>query len=210
MRWLSRSANWFLMQIFFSTAKVILVSSVPSLFRRFSFSDSGGPLQLSKTVNTDFKYYEIIGITSFGRFCASGTPGVYTRVSSYIDWIESNVWPWRVKSLVGGSTEKWFTAIKDSNTQVVRLIALTLAERGFFQFCAFHSNKSPLADQKRKHEVFTMVPLLHHLTWKRPEVSQIIATRQRDNGRASLHESESDIKRIAEILISRVIVGLLL
>lgn len=35
--------------------------------------------------------YSIVGITSFGQLC--GGLGVYVRVSSYIDWIESVVWP---------------------------------------------------------------------------------------------------------------------
>lgn len=41
--------------------------------------DSGGPLVQSGT---------LVGVTSFGRGCARrGTPGVYTRVSHYVDWI---------------------------------------------------------------------------------------------------------------------------
>ncbi|KAL5280083.1 hypothetical protein ACFFRR_004204 [Megaselia abdita] len=50
--------------------------------------DSGGPL-LAMTQNGFLKVPQIIGITSFGSACASGVPGVYTRVSEYIDWIES-------------------------------------------------------------------------------------------------------------------------
>lgn len=41
--------------------------------------DSGGPFAQSGV---------LIGITSFGRGCArANTPGVYTRVSNYVDWI---------------------------------------------------------------------------------------------------------------------------
>lgn len=50
--------------------------------------DSGGPLH-AKEDKIDY----IVGIVSFGIGCATKDPGVYTRVSSYIDWIESIVWP---------------------------------------------------------------------------------------------------------------------
>ncbi|KAL5280082.1 hypothetical protein ACFFRR_004203 [Megaselia abdita] len=49
--------------------------------------DSGGPV-LAMTHNGLRSVPQIIGITSFGSACASGVPGVYTRVSEYIDWIE--------------------------------------------------------------------------------------------------------------------------
>ncbi|GLV40322.1 snake [Carabus blaptoides fortunei] len=54
--------------------------------------DSGGPLQIfSKEV---YCMYNIVGVTSFGKTCGvTGSPGVYTRVSQYIDWIEKTVWP---------------------------------------------------------------------------------------------------------------------
>ena len=38
-------------------------------------------------------YYQI-GIVSFGlKLCGSGVPGVYTRVTNYIPWIEKNLKP---------------------------------------------------------------------------------------------------------------------
>ncbi|XP_050668052.1 serine protease snake-like [Leptidea sinapis] len=57
--------------------------------------DSGGPLQvkipLPKT--SQGSMHNIIGITSFGIGCARpNLPGVYTRVSSFVDWIEDVVW----------------------------------------------------------------------------------------------------------------------
>lgn len=51
--------------------------------------DSGGPLQ---SVTAD-GLNRLVGVTSFGRGCGSPVPGVYTRVSRYLDWIESVVWP---------------------------------------------------------------------------------------------------------------------
>ncbi|XP_063907488.1 serine protease snake-like [Zophobas morio] len=54
--------------------------------------DSGGPLQIYHTGDEVLEMYDIIGITSFGKGCA-GSPGVYVRVSNYIQWIEDIVWP---------------------------------------------------------------------------------------------------------------------
>lgn len=53
--------------------------------------DSGGPLQ--KFHHKHLCMYTIVGVTSFGRYCGTRTPGVYTRVYSYVDWIENIVWP---------------------------------------------------------------------------------------------------------------------
>jgi secreted trypsin-like serine protease len=51
--------------------------------------DSGGPIQLA---HMNYVYY-VAGVVSFGDAkCGSGDPGVYTRVSKFIDWIESIVW----------------------------------------------------------------------------------------------------------------------
>ena len=53
--------------------------------------DSGGPLQV--TLEANQCVYYILGITSFGKACGdSSTPAVYTKVHSYLDWIESIVW----------------------------------------------------------------------------------------------------------------------
>lgn len=50
--------------------------------------DSGGPLQVYHKLQC---MYSILGVVSFGNGCAvKGSPGVYTRVSNYIDWIEEN------------------------------------------------------------------------------------------------------------------------
>lgn len=52
--------------------------------------DSGGPLQIKLLANGRMNPF-IIGITSFGRACGDKTPGVYTRISSYVEWIESEL-----------------------------------------------------------------------------------------------------------------------
>nr|UXG19121.1 clip-domain serine protease [Nilaparvata lugens] len=49
--------------------------------------DSGGPLMLKKDA-----HWIQIGIVSFGNKCGEpGYPGVYTRVTQYLDWIDSNM-----------------------------------------------------------------------------------------------------------------------
>ncbi|XP_070504854.1 trypsin-1-like [Chironomus tepperi] len=54
--------------------------------------DSGGPLQIVSQKNKCI--YLIIGVTSYGAAYCGGpnSPGVYTRVSEYVDWIEQKVW----------------------------------------------------------------------------------------------------------------------
>ncbi|CAH2099248.1 unnamed protein product [Euphydryas editha] len=59
--------------------------------------DSGGPLQVMDyrvdCIKT-FPLHRIVGVTSFGRDCGRRmSPGIYTRVSKYIEWIENIVWP---------------------------------------------------------------------------------------------------------------------
>ncbi|RZC38819.1 serine protease easter-like, partial [Asbolus verrucosus] len=52
--------------------------------------DSGGPL-MSTTKNDSAQWY-IEGVVSFGAKCGTeGWPGIYTRVSEYVDWIRNNV-----------------------------------------------------------------------------------------------------------------------
>ncbi|KAI4456260.1 eg:bacr7a4.3 protein-related [Holotrichia oblita] len=55
--------------------------------------DSGGPIQIENTKDNAETPLIVVGITSYGRGCGGSTPSVYTRVSSYLDWIEGIVWP---------------------------------------------------------------------------------------------------------------------
>jgi len=60
--------------------------------------DSGGPLYLShvsatgqSTLDNTQPWY-LVGVVSFGaKRCGNGNPGVYTRVQSFIPWIESQI-----------------------------------------------------------------------------------------------------------------------
>ncbi|XP_047532757.1 serine protease snake-like [Vanessa atalanta] len=55
--------------------------------------DSGGTVQVKIPMKTEGKMYWAVGITSFGKECGQkNRPSVYTRVSSFIDWIEEIVW----------------------------------------------------------------------------------------------------------------------
>lgn len=51
--------------------------------------DSGGPLEYLDLEDV----HRVIGITSVGKSCGYGVPGVYTRVYNYLEWIEETVWP---------------------------------------------------------------------------------------------------------------------
>ncbi|KAL1124592.1 hypothetical protein AAG570_001216 [Ranatra chinensis] len=50
--------------------------------------DSGGPVVW---VDPKTNRYNLVGLVSFGRICASEDPSVHTDVSSYIQWITDNM-----------------------------------------------------------------------------------------------------------------------
>lgn len=52
--------------------------------------DSGGPLQITDQGNHCVFY--VFGITSIGQGCGAELPAIYTRVASYLSWIEPIVW----------------------------------------------------------------------------------------------------------------------
>ncbi|XP_037943757.1 serine protease snake-like [Teleopsis dalmanni] len=53
--------------------------------------DSGGPLIAKVRMMSDIRPY-VIGITSVGHGCGGESPGVYMRVSEFLDWILAIVW----------------------------------------------------------------------------------------------------------------------
>lgn len=55
--------------------------------------DSGGPLILAQNrVNADNNVFYQIGVVSYGFRCAvAGFPGIYTRVTTFLEWIERNL-----------------------------------------------------------------------------------------------------------------------
>ena len=55
--------------------------------------DSGGPFISRRRGGPGGSWYQL-GIVSYGfARCANGNPGIYTKVSSFIDWIETNLRP---------------------------------------------------------------------------------------------------------------------
>ena len=50
--------------------------------------DSGGPLQIQSRI----KLLTVVGLSSYGISCSGQYPGIYTKISSYLDWIEEIVW----------------------------------------------------------------------------------------------------------------------
>lgn len=55
-----------------------------------NLGDSGGPMQ---TFYENSGLATVVGVTSLGDpNCTATIPGVYVKVSSYLDWIEDIVW----------------------------------------------------------------------------------------------------------------------
>uniref|UniRef100_A0A1I8NL98 Peptidase S1 domain-containing protein n=1 Tax=Musca domestica TaxID=7370 RepID=A0A1I8NL98_MUSDO len=70
--------------------KCVLANSVHHLcageyMKDSCYGDSGGPL-IRSLHNTQY----VVGIVSYGTTCGSEKPAVYTRVSSFIEWIREN------------------------------------------------------------------------------------------------------------------------
>ncbi|XP_054730090.1 serine protease persephone-like [Anastrepha obliqua] len=62
----------------------------PDLISDACWGDSGGPLNL--IIDEKYRKMQVIGIVSAGSGCATTTPSLYTRVASYLDFIEDIVW----------------------------------------------------------------------------------------------------------------------
>jgi secreted trypsin-like serine protease len=55
--------------------------------------DSGGPLMKYNFDGTN-QFWFVAGVVSYGTIeCGTGVPGVYTKVSSYMDWIKEQIKP---------------------------------------------------------------------------------------------------------------------
>ena len=71
---------------------------LPYLYTYLEFSgkdscggDSGGAFVTR--INANYPWYQL-GIISFGsKKCGQGVPGVFTKVTSYLDWIASHLEP---------------------------------------------------------------------------------------------------------------------
>ena len=67
-----------------------ICATAPTGGKDSCFGDSGGPLIVAEKGND--KGYTQVGIVSWGPQCGNPLfPGVYTRVSSFSDWIETNL-----------------------------------------------------------------------------------------------------------------------
>lgn len=52
--------------------------------------DTGGALMAVDALDTNKNWFAI-GISSYGGDCGEEYPGVYTRISSYSEWIINNI-----------------------------------------------------------------------------------------------------------------------
>lgn len=70
-----------------------------------SQGDSGGPLVCQNGI-----HWYLVGITSWGEGCGKkNKPGVYTKVSSVLPWIYSNMQVRQVEQKINGVVEACLT-----------------------------------------------------------------------------------------------------
>lgn len=64
-------------------------TSPPDKLKDACVGDSGGPIFTNQPSGVS----TLVGVVSFGVSCGTHLPSVYTRIASYMEWIESVVWP---------------------------------------------------------------------------------------------------------------------
>jgi len=52
--------------------------------------DSGGPVYIDTNTANDAHHYVDIGVVSYGQGCGNTQPGIYTKISSYKEWIQGH------------------------------------------------------------------------------------------------------------------------
>lgn len=75
-----------------------------------------GGAPLINTIGKPSCLYEVIGLTSLGLGCGNRNPGVFTRVSAYLDWIENIVWSGGNEDSIVATTSSFTTNIIPSTT----------------------------------------------------------------------------------------------
>lgn len=102
----------------------------------FPQSDSGGPLLWTDPAT---KTLSILGIISYGIQCATPNPSVNTRVSSYLDWIESSTGQFKIlplKKIIFQKKKKKSSAL-NNNWQKVKRTRFSVPIVNHFVIIAF-------------------------------------------------------------------------
>ncbi|XP_040566262.1 mast cell tryptase isoform X2 [Lepeophtheirus salmonis] len=83
--------------------------------------DSGGPLMTMDFIPGKWtKRLTLIGIVSYGRSCAEyHVPGIYTRITAYLNWIVSNIQEGECKAYEK-SNYAWNTSMGELNYESIR------------------------------------------------------------------------------------------
>jgi len=82
--WACDIAHWSQGKI---TDNMICAGKIPDYSEDACQGDSGGPM----VVRGPNGRFEAVGAVDWGTGCASGPPGVYTRISKYLDWIDAKM-----------------------------------------------------------------------------------------------------------------------